>query len=255
MKAILGIARREWSAYFASPIGWIALCGFAVICGFFFSLMLLMYASQAQQAMAPYQLEQMNVNDWILVPLLQNLSVICLLVFPALTMGLYAADRQQRSIELLLTSPVSSAQIVLGKFLGAMGFAAVLVAVTLQVPLVLDWLGNPDRGVILSNYLGFILLLGAFVAVGGFASSLTENQLVALVLAFAANMMTWVVGWLGDAVKNESVKTVVEYVSIVNHMEDMGKGVVHLGDAVYFLSIIVFFLFCTVQRVEALRWR
>lgn len=254
MTAILAIARREWNAYFANPIGWIALCGFAVICGFFFSLMLVMYASQAMQSVG-YQAEQMNVNDWILVPLLQNLSVICLLIFPALTMGLYAADRQQRSIELLLTSPVSSTQIVLGKFLGAMGFAMVLLAVTLQVPLVLDWLGNPDRGVILSNYIGFLLLLGAFVAVGGFASALTENQLVALVIAFAANMMTWVVGWVGDAVSNESLKTVVQYASIVNHMEDMGKGVLHLGDLVYFLSVIVFFLFCTVQRVEALRWR
>lgn len=254
MNAIFAIARRETSAYFASPIGWISLCGFVLISGFFFVLMLVGYAMQAAQAYGG-QLDQMNLNDWIIQPLFGNLGVIALLVMPALTMRLFAEDRQQKSLELLLTSPISSIEIVLGKFLGALGFTGVMVASTLQFPMLLNWLGEPDVGVLITNYLGFVLLLAAYVAVGLFASSLTENQLIALIIAFAFNMLTWIVGWVGQIAGDGKLKSAVEYISMLHHVEELGKGVIHAGDIFYFLSFIAFFLFAATQRVEALRWR
>lgn len=255
MSAVLAIARRETMAYFASPMGWIGLCAFVFITGFFFTISLWAWGVQASQAYSPMQLEQMDVNSMLLAPMFGNLGVVALFVLPALTMRLLAEDRSTRSVELLLTSPITSAQIVLGKFLGAMGFCAVMVAATFYIPAILGWLGEPDTNVMLANYGAFFLLLASYVAIGLFASSLTEHQLVALVLSFSFNLLTWIVGWIGELLDDGPFKTGVQWISTVHHMEQLGQGLIHSGDIVYFLSFIAFFLFATTQRVEALRWR
>jgi ABC-2 type transport system permease protein len=187
--------------------------------------------------------------------LFDNMGVIALLLSPALTMRLFAEDRKNRSIELLLTSPISSFQIVLGKYLGAMGFAAVLAASTLHFPLLLSAYGDPDPYVVLANYAGFLLLLGTFFAVGMLASSLTDNQLVALVVAFGVNLLLWVVGWSVQSVDSGALKTFVEALAMTNHTQALGKGLLHVKDLAYFVTFIGFCLFATTQRVEALRWR
>jgi ABC-2 type transport system permease protein len=252
----MAIARRELSAYFSTPIGWICLCAFVTITGFFFFAMLLAYnQASAEAVFNPMQADSMNVNDWIVSPLFGNMGVVALLLSPALAMRLIAEDRRNRSIELLLTSPVRSVEIVLGKFLGALGFAGVLALYTLPYPAVLMWLGEPDLGILACNYVGFMLLLGCFMASGLFASSLSENQIVALAIAFGMNLMIWVISWIGIAAGEGAIKTTVEYVSMLTHIEQLGKGLVHVQDMVYFVTFIGFFLFATTQRVEALRWR
>ncbi len=255
MRNVLAIARRETGAYMTNPIGWIILCGFVIMWGIFFTVMLFGYNQAAAEAvLSPYG-DQMNVNDMIVTPLFGNIGVIAMLASPALAMRLIAEDRRTRSIELLLTSPVSSTQIVLGKFLGALGFAGVLALDTLLYAAILLWLGEPDPGVLAANYLGFFLIFGTFLAAGLFMSSLTENQVLALVLAFGFNLVVWIIGWVGSLLGEGTLKTTVEYISMLNHIDDMSKGVIHAQDLVYFLTFIGFFLFATVQRVEALRWR
>lgn len=256
MRNVLAIARREVAAYMTNPIGWIILCGFVIMWGIFFTVMLFGYNQAAADAvLSPYGADQLNVNDMIVTPLFGNIGVIAMLCSPALAMRLIAEDRRTRSIELLLTSPVSSTQIVLGKFLGAVGFAGVLALNTLLYAAILLWLGEPDPGVLASNYLAFFLIFGTFLAAGLFMSSLTENQVVALVLAFGFNLTVWIIGWVGSLLDEGALRTTVEYISMLNHMDDMSKGVIQLEDIVYFLTFIGFFLFATVQRVEALRWR
>ena len=142
-----------------------------------------------------------------------------------------------------------------GKFLGGLGYAAILVATTLYVPAILYWIGDPDSGVFYANYGGFMVLMAVFVAVGLFTSSVTDNQLIALVIGFTINLSAWIVGWLGQMLDEGKAKSVVEHISMLNHFEQLSKGVVHTSDAVYFISVIFFFLFATTQRVEALRWR
>lgn len=256
MRAILAIARRETAAYFATPIGWICLCAFAVVSGFFFFSMVFVYSQvYGETVMNPAMGSQINIDDVIVVPFFNNLAVIGLLVVPALTMRLLAEDRRQKSIEVLLTSPITSTQIVLGKYLGAVAFAACILATTLPFSWYLARYGDPDLGILLCNYAGFLALLAAMMAVGLFASALTENQIVALVVAFALNLSIWVFGWLVTGADDGAIKTAFEYVSMLTHMEQIGKGLVHLENVVYFLTFIGFFLFATVQRVEALRWR
>lgn len=254
MRSVLAIARREFGAYMGSPIGWIIACGFVIMWGFFFTVMLVAYADASQQAVM-YGEDSMNVNDMLIAPMFGNMSVIALLISPALTMRLIAEDRKSRSIELLLTSPVSSAQIVLGKFLGSIYYTGVLGAFTLLYAGILAWLGDPDFAVLASNYVAFFLMFGSFLAAGMFFSSLTENQVVALLLAFSFNLIFWVIGWAAQGADEGTLKTVFEYLSTLNHIESMSKGVIHVKDVVYFLTSIGFFLFASAQRVEALRWR
>lgn len=253
MNAIFAIARRETSAYFASPIGWICLVLFSLLAGLFFSIMLIVYISQAAQMGSMG--DEGNVTEGLMQGQFQQLSVVALLMMPAVTMGLIAADRRERSMELLLTSPVTSAQIVLGKFLGGLGFATVMVLSTFYVPVYLVIMGEPDPGVFYASYGGFMVLMAVFVSIGLFTSSVTENQLVALALGFSINLSVWIIGWLAGFLPASKLQAVIEHLSMLNHFEQLSKGVVHTNDAVYFITVIAFFLFATTQRVEALRWR
>lgn len=250
MKAIFAIARRELGGYFSSVIGWIVLVAFTGLTGLFFSLMIGGLALQP-----PMGTDNQNLTEMVLQNLFSNLSVIALLVMPAVTMGIIAADRRERSVELLLTSPVTSTQIVLGKFLGGLAYAVAMVATTFYVPATLFSLGTPDSGVFYATYGGFVVLMAVFVAIGMFASSLSDNQLIALVVAFGINLMLWILGWAASLPGEGALKATLEHIALLNHFEQLSKGVVHTNDAVYFVSVIVFFLFVTTQRVEALRWR
>lgn len=255
MRATLAIARRELEQYFATPMGWLCLCGFVLVTGFFFALMTTDYSVQASQsAFNPYMQEEMNVNDWLVQPFFANTAVILLLLCPALSMRLFAEDRRQRSLELLLSSPIGSGQIVLGKYLGALGFLAVLLFGTLHYSLILYWLGAPDPGILAANYLGTFLLAAAFLAVGMLTSAFTESQVVALVVSFGLLLGLWVLSW-ADSLAPASWGGVLAHVSMLSHMEQLSKGLLHVEDVTYYLTFVGFFLFATWQRVEAWRWQ
>ncbi len=255
MRAMLAISRRELDQYFATPMGWLCLCGFVLITGFFFALMATDYSMQASQAaFDPYMQGQINVNDWLVAPFFANTAVILLLLSPALSMRLFAEDKRQRSLELLLSSPVSSWQIVLGKYLGSLGFLVMLLAATMHYSLVLYWLGQPDPGILAANYLGTFLLAAAFLAVGMLASAFTENQVVALVLSFGGLLALWVLSW-ADSIAPSGWGSVLADLSMLSHMEQLTKGLLHVEDIAYYIGFIGFFLFATWQRVEAWRWQ
>jgi len=254
MRSILAIARRELDAYFTTPVGWLCLTGFIAVTGFFFALMVAGYAYQStQMAMNPYS-EGFNINEYLLPDFFGNTSVILLLLCPALSMRLFAEDRKTRAYELLLSSPLSSTEIVLGKFLGSLGFLAVMMASTLHYVAILYWLGSPDAGVLMSSYGALFLMSAAFMAVGMFTSSFTTNQVVALVLSFGAVLGLWVLAWM-DSFADQSFVKVITYISMLSHQNDLSKGLLHLKDLVYFGTFIGFFLFATQQRVEAYRWQ
>lgn len=254
MRNVLAIARREVGAYLSSPIGWVQIAGFLALTGFFFAALVSLYSVQStEMAFNPYGGGDLNIDEYLVAPYFGNTAIILLFLCPAITMRLFAEDRKTGALELLLTSPVSTAQIVLGKFLGAMGFVTVLLLFTAHYPAVLFWLGDPDPGVVASSYLALLLLAAAFVSVGLLASSFTENQVVALVLSFGLLLMLWVLGWAETATSGMA-KEVLGFASMIARMEDLTKGLVHTRDLVYFVSFIAFFLFATHQRVEAFRW-
>jgi len=252
VRTVWTIAKRELGATFATPIGWVCLCSLLVMTGLFFAWMLGLYAETTlQAAYSPWD-DPINVNDYLVVPFFGNWAVILLFVCPALTMRQLAEERRSGSLELLLTSPVSATQIVLGKFLGVMGFIAVMMACTLHYPAFLCWLGSPDMGVIVASYLSTLVLAAAYVSVGLLASAMTRNQVVALLLSFALLLGLWLMG--ASDPSTGGVANLFSQISLLSHCEAMGKGVLQWSDLVYFAGFVSLFLFATQQRIETMRW-
>lgn len=255
MSTVLAIARRELDQYFATPMGWIFLCGFVFVTGGYFTAVTSWYGKQAlEAAFSPYGGGGVDIHDTIVPELFGFMTTILMLLVPAIAMRLFSEDRRQRSFELLLSSPITSTQIVLGKYLGALGFVAVLLASTVHYVIILDWLSTPDWGVVLSNYLSLLLVCGVFLAVGMLMSTVTENQIVAFGLGFGLVLILWILSIL-QALTDASWATALSYVSFLPHNEQLSKGVLHVEDVVYFVTFIGFFLFATHQRVEAYRWQ
>jgi ABC-2 type transport system permease protein len=256
VSSIMAIAGREIRGYFATPVGWVVLCVFLILTGFFFASMISFYNMQAaEMAMSPYGGPELNLNDYLVAPFFANMAVILLFLCPAITMRVFSEDRSTKALELLLTSPVSTAEIVLGKYLGAMGFVGLMLVATLHYPAMLYAFGSPDAGVVLCSYLSVILLSGSFVAVGVLTSAFTESQVVALIAGFGILLMLWVISWADASSSSSTVGEVLSYLSVLSHLEQLAKGLVHTEDLVYYASFIGFFLFATQQRVEAFRWR
>jgi ABC-2 type transport system permease protein len=255
MRNILAIAQKELRSYFASPIAYIVIGLFALLYGYFYAVMLQYFVRAGMnlgQFGAPQQ--SMNINQDMLRPVLQNVTVLLLFVLPAMTMRTYAEERRSGTIELLLTSPLTDFQIVMGKFLGALTLYALMLAVTFVHIGVLFVYGSPEWKPILTSYFGLLLLGGSFLSVGLFISTLTTNQIVAYIVTFSVFLMLWVISWIGSF--SSGVFTdVTAYLSIIEHFDDFSKGVIDTTHVIYYLSLITFGLFLTAKSVDTERWR
>jgi ABC-2 type transport system permease protein len=200
------------------------------------------------------QASPLNVNQQFVRPLLLNATVVLLFVLPMITMRTYAEEKRSGTIELLLTSPLTDLQIILGKFLGAMALYASMLLVTLLYVAVLFVYGNPEWKPIATAYLGLLLLGGCFISVGMLISSFTRNQIVAGMLTFGVFLLLWVIDWIGSFL-GPSGEKIVTYLSITRHFEDFAKGVIDTAHLVYYVSFITFGLFLTAKSVDSERWR
>lgn len=255
------IARRELGALFVSPIAYVALSGFAVLAGWFFFNLLARFQElasiSAQLAMQrPDLLQQINLSEMVIQPTYLNLTVILVILFPLLTMRLMAEERRQGTDELLLTSPVGTGGIVLGKFVAIMLLFTLMLALTASFPAVLRIWGDPAPGwgELAAPYLGLWLMGAAFAAVGLFTSSITTNQIVAAVSCFVLLLMFYVIDWIAMGMSG-TARDVLEYLSLIRRYHDFVKGVVDLKSVVYFLSIAVLGLFLSRVAVDGLRVR
>jgi len=253
MSNIFAIAHKEVKSYFSSPIAYIAIGFWALLYGYFFFAILSFFVRQSMQ-MNQFGPQALNLNQQLIRPLLQNVTILILFLMPMVTMRTYAEEKRSGTIELLLTSPVTDFQIVLGKFLGAMALYAVMLAVTLFHIGVLFIYGSPEWKPIVTSYIGLLLLGGCFIAVGLFISSLTKNQIVAGMVTFAVFLMLWIITWIGSF-SGPTVDKLTTYLSIIDHFDDFGKGVLDTTHLVYYLSFITFGLFLTAKSVDSERWR
>ena len=256
MRNVVAIARRELQSYFASPIAYVMLGLFALIFGWMFYSFLRFFAEQSlrMSQMGMQGPQALNVNEMMIRPLLLQAGVVVLFFLPMLTMRSFAEEKRSGTIELLLTSPLSDWEIVLGKYAGAMSLYVVMLAVS---ALNFAWLfafGNPEVGPIVVGYLGLLLMGGSFVAIGLFISNLTRNQLVAAALTFSVLLMLLLVNWIGDS-SGPIVRAIVSGLSVFQHFEDFSRGVIDTQHVVYYLSFIGFGLFLAARSVDADRWR
>ncbi|MEW6320087.1 MAG: ABC transporter permease subunit [Acidobacteriota bacterium] len=254
MRNILALAEREVKAYFASPIAYIVIGFFALLFGYFFYALLAFFERQSMQMSMGMGPMTMNVNQMLIGPLFMNASVITLFVLPMITMRTYAEEKRSGTIELLLTSPITDWQIILGKFAGAMLLYAAMLAVTLVHMSLLFLYGNPEWKPVATGYLGLLLMGGCFISVGLLISSLTKNQIVAGMVTFAVFLLLWVINWIGGFV-GPTAQAVLNHLSITDHLDDFAKGVLDTKHLVYYGSFIAFGLYLTAKSVDSERWR
>ena len=258
MTNILAIAQKELKAYFASPIAYIVIGFWALIYGYFYVAILQFFVRNSMQ-MNQFGMQgpqAMNVNQQLIRPLLQNVLILILFLMPMVTMRAYSEEKRSGTIELLLTSPVTDFEIILGKFLGAMALFSVMLAVSLiHIGLLfLPSVGHPEWKPIVTAYIGLLLMGGCFISLGLFISSLTRNQIVAGMVTFAVFLLLWVITWIGSAA-GPTAEKITQYLSIVDHYDDFGKGVLDTTHFIYYVSFITFGLFLTAKSVDSERWR
>lgn len=254
MSNAFAIAGKEMRSYFASPMGWV-ICGFfALIFGFFFNTYVDFFISNSLRQLAGGTGAPMNINISLIRPLFSNATVIVLFVLPSITMRTYAEEKRSGTIELLLTSPVTDWEIIIGKFLGAMGLYATMLLATLLYMAVLFVYGQPEWKPLVAGYLGLLLIGGSFISMGLFISSLTKNQIVAGVGTFAVGLLFWIINWMSDSA-TPMVADILNYLSITQHFDDFAKGVIATDHVIYYLSFIAFGLFLTSKSVDSERWR
>ena len=253
MANIIAIAHKELRAYFVSPIAYVLFVFFALLFGFFYisSLNFMLQVSSMGPEMGGPQ--TVNINEFMIRPLFGNTAIILLFLLPMLTMRAYAEEARSGTMELLLTSPLSDLQIIMGKFLGAIALYGAMLALTLVHVGVLFWYGEPEWRPLLSGYLGLLLMGGSFISIGLAISSMTKNQIVAGVATFAVCLLVWIIIWIGDA-SGTAAQAVLSYLSILEHFDDFAKGVIDTTHVTYYLSFIALGLFLTAKSLDTQRW-
>jgi ABC-2 type transport system permease protein len=254
MGNIIAIAHKELKSYFSSPIAYIVIGLWAFLYGWFFINILAFFVRQSMQMGQFGGQQAMNVNQQLIRPLLQNVTILDLFLLPMVTMRTYAEEKRSGTIELLLTSPVSDFEIIMGKFLGAMALYTIMLAVTLIHIALLFHYGTPEWKPIVTAYIGLWLLGGCFVSLGLLISSLTKNQIVAGMVTFGVFLMLWIITWIGSF-SGPTVDKLTQYLSVIDRLEDFNKGVLDTSHLIYYLSFISFGLFLTAKSVDTERWR
>ncbi len=255
MRQIMAILKKELSITFSSPIFYAATFIFLVLSGYFF------YSNTAyfnlvslQASRNPYMSQPLNLMDVVVRPFFGDLAIVLLLMLPLITMRLYAEEKKTGTIELLFTYPISDLATLTGKFLATMLVLLAMLAGTIPYLMILEVIGTLEWGVIISCYLGIILLGASFMALGMFTSSLTENQIVAAVLSFGCLLLLWVFGW-AKAISGPVLGTVLEHISLIKHQSSFMGGLLDSRDVVFYLLFILFWLFLTLRFLNTRYWR
>lgn len=248
MRNMWTLAKREFAHYFVSPVAYAVAILFLSILGFLFAANVYFISQQGGEPSVSF--------------VFGPLTSLILFFAPVLTMRLIADEQSRGTLELLLTAPLKEWELVLGKWLGSWLFGLSLLAVTVVYPVLMVAYGNPDLGPVYSGYLGLAFLIGAILALGVLASSLTGNLIVAVAAGYVFVLMIWIVGFAGDLLQalasrgNTAMIDFVNYLDFSNHFSNtFSRGIIDTVDMVYYASVIAVALFVATRIVEARRWR
>lgn len=234
MRTIVSIIKREMSGYFGSPVAYVFIVIFLILCGFF-----------------TFQFGDFyNSNDASLRAFFVWHPWLYLFLIPAVAMRMWAEERRTRTIELLLTLPVTLPQAILGKFLAGWLFIGIALSLTFPMVITVCYLGNPDIGQIIAGYIGSFLLAGCYLAVGSFASSLTRNQVVAFIICLVICLFFVIAGWgpVTEALATTVPLSVANFIASLSFMyrfDSVQRGVIDSRDLIYYASLITFMLSAT----------
>ena len=256
MRNTLAVAGKELRAYFHSPIAYLVMTIYAVLCGYFFSVITSSYLNLSFRMMMMGQgSPSVSLNEMIIRGMLEGvLTVVLLLLIPLITMRLFAEEKRSGAMELLLTSPLPDLEIILGKFLGALGLYLVLILITFFYIGILFVYGTPSAKPVLANVIGLVLYGGALLALGMWFSTFTKNQIIAGSVGLAAFLLLYVLDWVTEY-SSTTTRTVIAYMGFRTHFDSFAKGVLDLKDVVFYVSVITLGIFLTARSVEALKGR
>ena len=258
MKNFAAIYWKEMRSYFGSPVAYVMAGVFLLFSGFFFRNLVLQFnrisLTYLQQPQYAGRVPSINVNEMVVMSFFGVQFFIWLIVTPMLTMRLYSEEKRSGTMELLMTSPITTGQTLLGKFAACFSLYVMIEIAAFGFLVILSAYADLDWGPILSASLAVILLGGTFVSVGILASSLTENQIVAVVISFFLLLTLWMIDWASQFA-GPTLAAVLGHISLLQNMRDMNRGVVDTSSVVFFLSASAFFLFLTFTVIESRRWR
>ncbi|MFP4162944.1 MAG: ABC transporter permease subunit [Chitinispirillaceae bacterium] len=232
MSTVAAIFRKEFTSYFISPIAYVFITVYLVATNFmFFQGFFLLNQAEMRN--------YFNILPWVF-----------LFFIPAITMRSWAEEKKAKTMELLLTWPLSDAQVVLGKFLASLAFLSIVILLSITVPITIFLIGSPDPGPILGGYIGAILMGAAYLAIGLWVSSHTENQIVAFITGLVVIFVLMMIGHpMVTTFLPTSLVPLFSYLGLTTHFDSIGRGVIDSRDIIYYLSIIGFFLFLNTQSL------
>jgi ABC-2 type transport system permease protein len=255
MRAVFTLAGKDFKNLMTSPLFYVVAGLCSVLWSYSYIRALLMFAERSRMFMQPGAEAGMNLQREVFLMHISQINLLFVFVVPALTMRLLAEEKRLRTYDLLLTSPVSATQIALGKFLAGLGAVSVLTGISFLYPLATRMVAEFPMGPLLSAYAGVLFVSGAYVAVGLFASSLTESVMLSVVLGLIFNIMLWFISQGAGTEGMPVVSAVLEYMSLGQHFLNFIMGAVKLSSVVFLTSVIGLFLFLTQRVVESSRWR
>lgn len=238
MNHIYALIKKELRLYFNSPMAYIFLTVFLVLSSWLFFRQF-------------FIINQAQLRDYFVL-----LPWIFLFLIPAITMRLWAEEKKNGTIEVLLTFPVRDYEVVIGKFVASFLFLALALFLSFTLPGILIYLGEPDLGVIIASYVGTLLLGGAYLAIGLWISSLTNNQIIAFVVAIFVSFVFLIIG---DSIVTltlpDFLVPLAQYLGLNAHFQSITRGVIDSRDILFYLSFIGFFLFLNIQSLEKRKWK
>jgi ABC-2 type transport system permease protein len=259
MRKTLAVFEKEFKSFFYSPMAYIVIAFFTILAGLFFYLYLSSFIESAMRdQVMSQQYQQMpqrfNVNLMLIRPYFWNIALISLFILPAVTMRLYSEEKKQGTIELLYTAPLTSLQIIIGKFFAGLAFYVVLLIPTMFFQSLLFVYGDPEFLPVLSGYLGLLLLGSAFISIGLFISTMTENQIIAAIAGFATSLLLWLIGW-GANYTGPVFAPILQYVSIITHFEDFAQGIIDSTHVIYYILFSCLGIYLSLKSIESIKWR
>ena len=257
MDKIFSIFKKEFKGFFFNPNFWI-VCGLmTVIMSWVYPISLNVFVQTLQNHV--YQMnmpkQQLNVHYAVFLRHLSYLNLMLILIVPALTMRLFAEEKKMRTMDLLLTSPVSSAQIVIGKYLSVMGALFLIMLIAFLYPVATSVFTKVSWGPLVVAFLGIFLVASVYAAMDLFCSSLTESAIVSYVMAVIFNVAVWFIGIGAEVVDGSVGRQIFEHISLNNHLAQMVEGTIRTNSLVFFASLIGLFAFLSERVVESARWR
>ncbi len=238
MNRTLTLVKKELKSYFISPLGYVVISVFLVISGWLF---IQTFFLSAQASMREF---------------FDLLPIIFMFFLPAATMAAWSEEKRSGTIEVLTTFPVRSSELVLAKFVSSFIFLAIMLFATLTIPLMAANLGTPDKGMILAGYIGSLMLGAAYIAVGLWVSSITKNQIVSFILAVVIIFGFYIIGnsFIIGSLPIQ-IASAAKFLSFSAHFNSILRGVISLADAVYYLSVVAFFLFLNARVISLRNWK